>query len=206
MLALTPGLWPSPAEAGRQLLLMKPHWGKSSGTVLVRTEPFLSSWQPTGWSPCLVHEPAAADLIDHTGSQPLPTAIASRSFVGCDKRLKAGKRTVDFTRRNSPYFDKVARRLTNGDDQMLWDLSFVVDDDLIPYFVGGSGCPESCPGRKQPAAKVRGKWAAPDLRGFKVDLIRLRVRDSKWSTTPAADGFYLNHDLAFTWEIYGRKR
>jgi hypothetical protein len=205
MVTLTAGLWTPPAHAANRLLLMKAFKGTSGGTVLVRSEPFVSSWQPTGWSTCLIHERHASDLIDHTGSQPLPDAIDSRAVVGCDARLEAGKQTVDFTRKNSSSFDRFARRLTNGDDQMLWSQVFVVDDRLIPYAMGGGGCWESCTGWKQPSAKRHGKRSAPDLKGFKIDLIRLRVRTAHWGVEPADGGFHLSASWSFTWEIYGRK-
>ena len=205
LVSLSAGLWTSPAEATKNHLLMRAFKGESGGTTLVRNGPFLS-WRPTGWTTCLIHEPNGSDRVDYSGSQPLPTAIDSKAVVGCDRRLEAGKQTVDFTRRNSPGFDKLARRLTNGDDQMLWNLSFLVDDNLTGYGMGGGACSESCPGWKQPAAQIGAKRGGPDLRGFKIDLIRLKVRDATWSTQPAADGYYLTRTWSFVWEIWGHKR
>lgn len=206
MVAVSTGISAAPAEAARSRLLIRAFRGEFGGTTLVRTEPFLSSWRPTGWSTCLIHEPFAPDHIDHTGSEPLPGAIDSRSFVGCDRHLEAGPQIVDFTRRNSPYFDRVARRLTNGEDEMLWTSTFLVDDNLIAFGGGGGGCPESCQGWKTPLAKSAGKRGAPDLRGFKIDLIRLKVKDAQWSMSPAPDGYYLHKQWSFVWEIHGRKR
>ena len=184
---------------------MRAFGGNSGGGVKVWTEPWLTSWKPTGWTACLVGESATSDIIDYSGATALPAAIDSKAVVGCDRRLKPGKSSVDFTRRNSPGFDKLARRLTNGSDDMLFTETFTVDKHLIPYGMGGGGCPESCRNWQQPVVDKQGKRGAADLKGFKIDRIRLKVRDANWKIEPNADGYWLSYQFNYRWEIYGHK-
>jgi hypothetical protein len=206
---------PGSGDPAKATLLMRAFDGEQKGSTLIRTEPFLSSWQPAGISVCLIHEPAALDLVDHSGTQPLPAALDSTNVVGCDRSFPAGPAVFDFTPANSEHFDALAGRLTNGVDEKIWSLAFLVDADGIPFGIGGGGCPESCDGADwKPRSVARGQRGdVADLAGYAVDFIRLVVRNSSWRIEqpvpeswcqpgPCA-GYVLHRELDSVWEIYG---
>jgi hypothetical protein len=207
-----PSASPNLAAGGQAKLLLTAFKGSAGGTSLMRGDPWASSWSPVAWSFCLIHEPDAPQLIDYTGSTPLPEAVQSNAVVGCNWFIPPGRQVVDFDETNTPGWQVFIDRLTNGVDEMIWSLPFIVDAAAIPIGTSGGGCPESCPSADwKTKLALSGKNPAPDLSGFVIDFVRLVVHDSSWSISPAPldpawpGQYYLNNECELVWEIYGHR-
>ena len=157
---------PDPDVPARSGLLLRAT-AQGGGSGIVRSEPWLSSWEPVGISFCLVHEPSSPE-VDYSGAEPLPAALDSTNVIGCERSSPAGPATSYFTAANSEHFEALADRLTDGADGMIWDLAFLVDARGIPFGLGGSGCPETCDraGWKTPSVEKHQPDEVPDLAGF----------------------------------------
>lgn len=112
--------------------------------------------------------------------------------VGCDTiplaAVVAGA-TFDFNS-GSPHFAEVTAKLTDGADELLVSSVRLFAEAAALFFTYGDGCLESCQG-----------IGTPDLRGYTIDLIRVRV--VRFNLGAPASGPGLTVSSQIDWEFYG---
>ena len=125
----------------------------------------------------------------------LLNGICVAPHVGCDTIPLAAVlpgATFDFNA-SSPHFADVTAKLTDGLDELILVSSvrmFSVAGALV--FAYGGGCRESCQG-----------IGSPDLNGFRIDLIRVRI--VQFDLGSPASGQGLEATSQIDWEFYGAR-
>ncbi len=122
----------------------------------------------------------------------LLNGICVAPHVGCDTMPQAAVlagSTFDFTA-GSPHFAEVTAKLVDGMDEVIVSSVRMFTSAGALVFVYGSGCRESCQG-----------IGSPDLSGYAIDLIRLRV--IRFDLRAPASGPGLEVSSQVDWEFYG---
>jgi len=93
---------------------------------------------------------------------------------------------------NSMYFEDVVTGLTNDTDQLLW---------FILSFYNSSNTKLHCVGTANYESYELNR--SPDLAGYQIDFIRLKVNNFTLSEKSCCGGGGLEFAVNITWEIYG---
>jgi hypothetical protein len=190
---------PHGVQGGSHLLASWP--GGQGGTTLT-TNPTL----PAGVTLCVLH--AAGNPFDGLDlSKPYPAAIPSSDVVGCDRVfLPESSYVIDFDAANTPGFAGFAARLADGANDIVWNVTALVDGSLNNLLVtGGVSIDEhSLTSRTINGGASTGGFTGADFAGFTVDFVRLRVSDIAVSLAPQGGAYYVSYHWSLAWEFWGR--
>jgi hypothetical protein len=121
----------------------------------------------------------------------------SEVCVGCQLAIPiasvSGFGSFDFDATNSPEFTTLVARLTNGTDEILWSLTFLLNaSGAVLDGSGGGGNFESF-----------AFGASPDLVGRQIDFIRLTVKNFSLSEQACCGGGGYEYRSELMWQFFG---
>lgn len=161
---------------------------------------------PAGVALCVLH--AAGNPFDGLDlGNPYPAAIPSEDVVGCDHVLVPGSSyVIDFDAANTPGFADFAARLADGTNDILWNVTALVDGSLRNVLVtGGVSIDEhSLTSRVINGGAATGGFQGADFTGFALDFVRLRVSDIQIGLEPQGNAFVLSFSWRQSWEFWGQ--
>jgi hypothetical protein len=187
------------SPGGSRLLASWP--GGQGGTTLTN-----NATLPAGVVLCVLH--AGGNPFDGLDlGKPYPAAIPSSDVVGCDRVLVPGSSyVIDFDPTNTPGFADFAARLTDGADDIVWNVTALVDGSLQNVLVtGGVSIDEhSLTDRTVNGGVGTGGFKGADFAGFTLDFVRLRVTDIAVGLEPQGDAYLLSYRWRLSWEFWGK--